>query len=104
VDTATKAAQAAGAELMVTGALDAWTTVEVYQMLQDALGEQPSHLTINLAACEAIDTAGILLLLDTHRRAGLVGCVVTLRSPSSAVFFELRRAQVDKVIQIEAGA
>lgn len=100
MDTST---QVPGVQVTVTGDLDAWTTVEVYQSLQHALATRPRQLVIDLGPCTAIDTAGILLLLDTHRRASQIGCVVVLRSPSPPVRRELLLAQLDVVMRCEVG-
>ena len=49
---------------------------------------------------EIIDAAGILLLLDAHRRAMRDGGMVALRSPSARARRNLKLAKVDRVLQV----
>ncbi len=87
-------------EVRVCGDLDASSAPGVNDVLSEALALHPRQLVIDLAACEVIDAAGILLLLDTHRRAMRDGGMVALRSPSDRARRNLRLAKVDRVLQV----
>jgi anti-sigma B factor antagonist len=56
-------------EVRVQGALDVWSAPEVNATIDEAMALHPRQLIIDLAECPSIDAAGILLLLDAHRRA-----------------------------------
>lgn len=87
-------------EVRVNGDLNAQSAPGVNDMLEEALALRPRRLVIDLAGCEMIDAAGILLLLDTHRRAMRDGGSVALRSPSARAQRNLRLAKVDRVLQV----
>jgi anti-anti-sigma factor len=87
-------------EVQVRGDLDAHSAPSVNDMLEEALALRPRRLVIDLAGCDRIDAAGILLLLDTHRRAMRDGGTVALRSPSARAQRNLRLAKVDRVLQV----
>lgn len=87
-------------EVVVSGDLDLWTAPGISNTLDEAMALAPQQLIIDLAGCPSIDAAGILLLLDAHRRAIRNGGVVTLRSPSEKLRRNLRLARVDKVLQV----
>ncbi|MEV4412039.1 STAS domain-containing protein [Catellatospora sp. NPDC049609] len=87
-------------EVQVQGDLNAQSAPGVHDMLEEALALRPRRLVIDLAGCDMIDAAGILLLLDTHRRAMRDGGSVALRSPSARARRNLRLAKVDRVLQV----
>lgn len=87
-------------EVVVRGELDAWSASRVNDVLEEAMQLCPAQLVIDLAECPLIDAAGIMLLLDAHRRAMRNGGVVVLRSPSARLCRNLRLAHVDKVLQV----
>jgi anti-anti-sigma factor len=87
-------------EVIVHGDLDAVSAHHVHDMLQEAIDLMPQQLIINLAECPSIDAAGILLLLDVHRKAMRNGGTVALRSPGERLKRNLRLARVDRVLQV----
>lgn len=87
-------------EVQVCGDLDVRSAPGVNDVLEEALALHPRQLVIDLADCELIDAAGILLLLDTHRRAMRDGGTVALRSPSARARRNLKLARVDRVLQV----
>jgi anti-anti-sigma factor len=87
-------------EVQVRGDLDVRSAPSVNDVLEEALALHPRQLVIDLADCELIDAAGILLLLDTHRRAMRDGGTVALRSPSARARRNLKLARVDRVLQV----
>ncbi|GAA1408675.1 STAS domain-containing protein [Catellatospora coxensis] len=87
-------------EVQVCGDLDASSAPGVNDVLSEALALHPRQLVIDLAGCDVIDAAGILLLLDAHRRAIRDGGMVALRSPSARARRNLKLAKVDRVLQV----
>ena len=87
-------------EVLVRGQLDAVSAPRVHDVLEQAMLLSPDELIIDLADCPSIDAAGIMLLLDTHRRAVRNGGVVALRSPSPRLSRNLKLAHVDRVLKV----
>ncbi|MEV4417576.1 STAS domain-containing protein [Catellatospora sp. NPDC049609] len=87
-------------EVQVKGVLDAHAAPGVNHLLEEALVLRPRQIVVDLTECEAIDAAGILLLLDAHRRAARDGGTVALRSPNARARRSLRLARVDRILQI----
>jgi anti-anti-sigma factor len=87
-------------EVIVCGDLDATSAPGVHDTLQEAIELSPQRLIIDLADCPSIDAAGILLLLDVHRRTMRNGGTVALRSPGERLRRNLRLARVDRVLQV----
>ncbi len=96
----TAAASIPTVEVVVRGDLDVWTAPGINTTLDEAIALTPRQLIIDLEGCPSIDAAGILLLLDAHRRAIRNGGTVTLRSPSPRLMRNLRLARVDRVLQV----
>lgn len=87
-------------EVVVTGELDAWSAPRINDVLEQAMSLSPQQVIIDLAGCPSIDAAGIILLLDAHRRAMRSGGTVALRSPSARLCRNLRLAHVDRVLHV----
>lgn len=87
-------------EVMVRGQLDAVSAPAVHDVLEQAMLLSPEELIIDLAECPSIDAAGIMLLLDAHRRAVRYGGVVALRSPVPRLSRNLKLAHVDRVLKV----
>lgn len=87
-------------EVVVRGEFDAYAAPRINEVLEEAIALYPERLIIDLADCPSIDAAGIMLLLDAHRRAMRNGGVVALRSPSPRLTRNLRLARVDRVLQV----
>lgn len=87
-------------EVLVHGQLDALSAPRVHAVLEQAMLLSPTELIIDLAECPSIDAAGIMLLLDAHRRAMRTGGMVALRSPSPRLCRNLKLAHVDRVLKV----
>lgn len=87
-------------EVVIRGDLDVLTAPAINSTIEEAMALSPQQLIIDLEHCPGIDAAGILLLLDTHRRAIRNGGSVTLRDPSERLQRNLRLAHVDKVLHV----
>jgi len=70
--------------LGVSGELDGSTSAELRRSLLDLIDDQ-GHLKVDLdlSGLEFIDSSGIQVLVDAHRRLEAKGGLLTLRSPSS---------------------
>ena len=89
-------------EVVVTGDLNGCSAPTVAATINGAMALHPQQLIIDLEKCTTIDAAGILLLLDTHRRAIRNGSTVALRSPSERLQRNLRLSKLDRVLHVLA--
>jgi anti-sigma B factor antagonist len=87
-------------EVLVHGELDAWSAPHINDVIEQAMLLSPLEVIIDLAECTSIDAAGIILLLDVHRRAIRTGGSVALRAPSARLCRNLRLARVDRVLRV----
>lgn len=81
----------ARASLALEGELTIYGAAELPTRLIAALADAPEGLDIDLAGVTEIDSAGVQLLMATHRAALASDRTVVLRAPSDAVrdVFEL---------------
>jgi len=56
--------------LVVVGDIDALTAPEVAKAVDDALGKQPAVLIVDLSNVDFLASAGLAVLVETHRKAG----------------------------------
>ena len=68
------------------GDLDLATVSKVSMVLADECARHPEELLIDLSAVDFIDSSGLRLFVDTHRRLMNAGCLLVLASPSDAVW------------------
>jgi anti-sigma B factor antagonist len=87
-------------EVVVCGAFDALSAPKINDVIEDAMALRPCRIVIDLADCPSIDAAGIMLLLDAHRRAMRGDATIALRSPGERLRRNLRLAHVDRVLQV----
>lgn len=87
-------------EVVVRGAFDAFAAPKINDVIEEAMALRPRRIVIDLADCPSIDAAGIMLLLDAHRRAMRGDATVALRSPGEPLRRNLRLAHVDRVLQV----
>ncbi len=85
------------------GELDMATAPRLRDVLQAALDESPSSLTVDLSELGFADSTGIGVLAAAARRAERDGCSLVVRSPCMAVLKVLRLTGVDQLLAIEAG-
>jgi anti-anti-sigma regulatory factor len=62
-------------------------------MLSGCSARRPIHLYVDMSGCPAINTAGVDLLVDLHRRLAACGGAVTLVRPPAPVRRLLGAAQ-----------
>ncbi|MGI5240673.1 STAS domain-containing protein [Dactylosporangium sp. CA-139066] len=91
-------------EVLVTGALTAATVDRWRTLADDAAATRPAHMVVDLTACDSLDTAGIDVLVEVHRRLWADGGRLTLRGVSARLSRLLTLARVDRVLQIADAA
>ncbi len=84
--------------------LDATGIPSVGGLLDDAVAVRPAQLVVDLAECEYLDAAGIMLLRDVHRRIWADGGRMTLRGISPRLGRILEIARVRHVFGTTTGA
>lgn len=89
-------------EIVVAGDLDVLAAPTVAAALERAGTPRPQQLIIDLAQCPTIDAAGIVILLDAHRRAIRYGGTLVLRSPPARLQRNLQLAKLDRVLHVLA--
>lgn len=89
-------------EVVVAGDLDVLAAPTVAAALERAGTLHPEQLIVDLTHCLTIDAAGIVLLLEAHRRAMRHGGTLALRSPSAKLQRNLQLAKLDRVLHVLA--
>ena len=89
-------------EVIVTHALNVESVPQLTATFAEVLRVHPVQLVIDLAACPAIDAAGIAALLDAHRRVRRDGGHLTLRAPSERLRRNLALSRTDRVLRVVA--
>ncbi|MGI5149343.1 STAS domain-containing protein [Plantactinospora sp. CA-294935] len=90
-------------ELAVTGRLDHTAVPQVGVMFDAALQRGPDRIVLDVARCDYVDPAGIVLLLDLHRRSRHAGGTLELRGPSARLCRLFEIARVHHVLRVESG-
>ena len=83
------------------GELDLATAPSLADVVDAALEDRPPALALDLSQLTFVDSTGINVLVDAHRRAERDGCPFVLRAPRRAVLRALRLTGVDRVVPIE---
>lgn len=84
--------------ISVSGELDASTCPKLKRSLNDMIEDQGQlAVDLDLAGLQFIDSSGIQLLVDAHRRLEAKGGSLTLRSPTSHTLRVLGICGLDKV-------
>ena len=86
-------------EIRVSGPLDTGALVRMQPLMADAVALRPHHLVVDLSDCDAVDAAGIALLVDAHRAVWRDGGRMSLQGVSPRVHRVLEIARVDRVLQ-----
>ena len=90
--------------IRISEPLDSARVPFVVGLLDDAVGVRPGHLVVDLTECEYLDAAGIMLLIDVHRRVWQDGGRMTLRGLSPRLRRILEIARVNRVFGTATGA
>ena len=85
----------------VQGDLDAARVPRVKALLEDAVSVRPQQLVVDLSGCSFLDSTGLTVLLDVHRRMARTGALLTLRGCSPRVLRLLSLTGLQRVFDLE---
>lgn len=88
--------------ITVAGELDLYSAPQMQQALENACDLAPKALILDFRALDFIDSAGLALLVDVHRRLSK-SSVLTLRvSPEGQVREVLELSRFDRFFHVES--
>lgn len=85
-----------GARVVASGEIDAHTAPSLDAAIQAA----GSDVVLDLSGVEFVDSSGLRVLVDAHRRLGDAGGSLTITNPSSAVARLFTISGVDDYLNI----
>ena len=84
----------------VTGDLDVLTAPTLGTYLDAALADAPSVLIVDITELEFLSSAGIGLLVETHRLTGRAGISLRVVAEGPATSRPLQRMRIDEIIDL----
>ena len=93
--------QVIGADVWLAGVLDVRSVAAAREELTQALARSDGALLVDVSAVEAIDAAGLGMLVALHRRARRLGRRVVLREPQPAVRRVLARTRLHRILPVQ---
>ena len=93
-----------GVLVRVEGELDMASAPRLGRVLNTALDQGASTVSLDLTELTFLDSTGVRVLISAHRRAADQGCVFTLSRPTRSVRRALHLTGVDQVLVIEPGS
>lgn len=90
-----------GHAIALSGRLDVSAVADVRAALHDAIEAGDGDLVVDLSGVEALDAAGLGVLLGADRRAKLLGRRVVLRDPGPPVRRILRVTRLHRVLTLD---
>jgi anti-anti-sigma factor len=98
----TKQPTSRGLELLVKGRLDAYWSDHLTKSLAEVIREGTDHVTLNLSEVVYLSSAGIRVLIQTHKQLkGLQGMLV-VSNPSEHVTTVLKMAGLDTLLLVSS--
>lgn len=85
----------------VEGELDMASAPRLGRVLNTALDDGASALSLDLTELSFLDSTGVRVLISAHRRATDQGCAFTLARPTRSVRRVLHLTGVDQLLVIE---
>ena len=85
----------------VQGDLDAARVPRVRALLEDAVSVRHQQLVVDLSGCSFLDSSGLTVLLEVHRRLARVGALLTLRGCSPRVMKLLSLTGLQRVFDLD---
>jgi anti-anti-sigma factor len=82
--TVSSSAHGAVSVLSVSGTVDLATTAELASAIEAAAGAEPPALILDLTAVEFLASAGMALLVATHKRLAATGFAVVADGPATS--------------------
>jgi anti-sigma B factor antagonist len=86
----------------VRGAMDYWTVQPLREELDDALGNGPARLVLDLGGVPFVESTGLGLLLSAQRRAESSGGWVRLANPRAQLRRVLGTTNLDRRLPVYA--
>ncbi len=93
--------QVIGVDVRLAGVLDVRSVAAVREELSEALARTQGALLVDVSEVEAIDAAGLGMLVALHRRARRLGRQVVLREPQPSVRRVLARTRLHRVLPVQ---
>ena len=87
----------------IEGEVDAYTSQELEKILSDSLAQGYNRIVIDISKMAFISSAGIRVILYTHREAVQTGGEVRLVSPADQVKRTLQTVGMFEILQISKG-
>ncbi len=82
--------------IRLSGEIDIAVLARVREVRAEALGLAPTHLVLDLAAVEFIDSSGLKFLLETDRELRDTPCRLSIRRPRAAAMRVFRLTGADR--------
>lgn len=98
----TKVACAEGAVVAIVGEMDAYTTPQVKEAMQQMLDDGHKYLIVNLARAEYLDSTALGALVGALKRAREKGGDLRLVAPTARIMRLLDITRLSKVFTIDA--
>jgi anti-sigma B factor antagonist len=86
----------------VRGEVDLYTVPQLSETLDAAIAETPAELVIDLSDVTFMDSTGLSLLVQTHKRLKPISASVVVRGARDQVLKVLDLTKVTKVLDVEA--
>lgn len=93
-----------GDVLRLVGVLDVRSVAQARRLLNALIDASEGEVTVDLEAVEAIDAAGLGLLVAAHRRTEQLGRRLVLRHPVPAVVRILAVTRFHRILHVERAA
>ncbi len=90
------------AVVSVRGEVDLYTAPRLWETLDAAIAGTPAELVIDLSAVTFLDSTGLNVLVQAHKRLKPISGSVVVRGASSQVFKALELTKLTKVLTIES--
>ncbi|CAN5537805.1 hypothetical protein BH23ACT3_BH23ACT3_17770 [soil metagenome] len=88
-----------GRHILASGELDGAEAEAVQSLIDDAAPSE--RVTLDVSALTFIDSMGLRMLVDWHRRLHQIGGQLVIRQPSVPVERVLAATQLDRILQID---
>lgn len=97
--TATVEATASGDVITLTGPLGVTTAADVRGLLHTAIDTGRGDVVLHLEHAEVVDSTGLGLIVEAHRRAGRHGRRVVIADATPRMHRLLRRTRLHRIIE-----
>jgi anti-sigma B factor antagonist len=87
--------------IRLAGLLDVRSVGDVRQEINELIDSSDGDVIVDLEAVDAVDAAGLGLLVATHRRTQLLGRQLVLRHPVPSVIRILAVTRLHRILHVE---